>query len=348
MQNLCSMTKLHSRRPVRRHLIGIECVKMPIQVVHEEEFLIFRSFSVLWWVASWGETSSSASCSPVVVTVCSLLLPDFLLVIPCRCLWGKSQCGDGRECPSRSWIELVSSCDIWSVSVVRCDKTSDLSFSGSSKIVPLRKWTIRNSTCLNDSPAGGEKSGWILSMKFNVSGVYISDRRQRSQCPWLISVRASEFCICSSIKFISWQTEIAMDRARSKGEVYTALKRTPWDFKNTANALPCRLPFGVKPASGHRPPTKSDLKFNSHSPWLIRKTSITTRSSSIELEEKLRVNKGGGGSCGGGAKTLYGSQTLIAGPNRGVPRDDGWGDNGDANAWQGSISGSCSRTFLTK
>ena len=221
MQILCDIAGLHPRMPVRRHLIGAEWVKTPIEEeTQEEELLTFISLRQLWaWGGSRGDISSSASWSPVVVTICSLLLPDFFLESPCRCLWSKSHWGGGREGPSWLWIGFERAWELWCVnsrfSFWEGGEKSDLNFSGSPRMVPFKNCTIRNSTCLNDSPDGAEKSGWNLSIKLIISGVYTSDRWQPSQCPWLISRSASEDCICSSPKFISctgWCAEISIKR----------------------------------------------------------------------------------------------------------------------------------------
>ncbi|KAG9458389.1 hypothetical protein H6P81_002897 [Aristolochia fimbriata] len=76
-------------------------------------------------------------------------------------------------------------------------------FSSNLDTVLFRNSTMRNSTCLSDSPAGAEKSGGHRSIKLIISGVYISDWRHPSHCPRLISVSASEDCICSLKKFNS-------------------------------------------------------------------------------------------------------------------------------------------------
>lgn len=207
MHILGDIIGLHPRRPVRRHLIGTEWVKTPMQyAIQDEEVRSFESCRELWWLTSWGDISSSASWSPVV-TNCSLLLPDFFFESPCRCRLSISQWGGGREGPSWSWIELLGVWDMWCenprLSLWWCMEKPDLNFSRNSRTLPFRNSTIRNSTCRSDSPDGAEKSGWNLSMRSKVSGVYISDRRQPSQCPWLISTNASKDCICSSAKFIS-------------------------------------------------------------------------------------------------------------------------------------------------
>lgn len=134
---------------------------------------------------------------------------------------------------------------------------------------------------------------------------------------------------------ITWQTDAAVSFARSNGDEYTAPNRTPCDLRNTASALAWRFPFPVSAAAGHRPPTRSGRSPTSHSPWQIKNTS-TIQSSS---------NPSNGGICLG-ERRLYGSHTLIDGPNRGVPSDDSCGESGDADAWQGRISGACCRSFL--
>lgn len=134
---------------------------------------------------------------------------------------------------------------------------------------------------------------------------------------------------------ITRQTDAAVSFARSNGDEYTAPNRTPCDLRNTASALAWRFPFPVSAAAGHRPPTRSGRSPTSHSPWQIKNTS-TVQSSS---------NPSNGGICLG-ERRLYGSHTLIDGPNRGVPSDDSCGESGDADAWQGRISGACCRSFL--
>lgn len=210
MQIFCVITGLHPRMPVRRHLIGVEWLKTP---THEEDtregaVRTFMSRTNVWLLGTTrGDISSSASWSPVVVTTWSRLLPDFFLGRPWRCLCNKSQLGGVRDGPSRSCIMFGSAL------VLRFPKTglslgsggekSDLNLSGNATTVPFRNWTIRNSTCLSDSPDGAEKSGWNFSIKLTVSGVKTSDRWHPSQWPWLISTSASDDCICSSEKFNS-------------------------------------------------------------------------------------------------------------------------------------------------
>ena len=56
----------------------------------------------------------------------------------------------------------------------------------------------------------------------------------------------------------------------------------------------CCFPAIVNAASGHCLETKSGLRLSSHSPWLIKNTSTTIRSSSIALDEKLLEKTIGG------------------------------------------------------
>lgn len=71
-QIFCDITGLQPRRPVRRHLIGVEWVKTP---THEETREgVFRTFMsrVKDWllgITTRGDISSSASLSPVEVTI---------------------------------------------------------------------------------------------------------------------------------------------------------------------------------------------------------------------------------------------------------------------------------------
>jgi len=210
MQNLCDIRGLHPRRPVRRHLIGTEWVNSPIQATVGEKLLKPELCRELWWFALPEEISSSIT-SPVFVTNCSLLLPDFFLENAGRCLLSKSHWLGAREGPSWSWIEFVRRA--WELCCANawlsfwCDDKSNLNFSCNPRTVPFKKLIIRNSTCLSDSPEGAVKSGWDLSIKAWISGVYISDRRQPSQFPWLISVSASEDWICSSEKLTSCSLE---------------------------------------------------------------------------------------------------------------------------------------------
>lgn len=168
MQSFCNITGQQPRRPVRRHLIGIEWVKTPIHEEMEVELLTLESCRAFWSLASLGEISSSPSWLPVVVTYCNLLLPDFFLENAGRCLWIISHCCDRRGGGSGSWENpwLL----IW-----WCNVKSDINFSGSPRIL-FKNWTILNSTCLCDSPDGAQKSGWKFSIKLRTSGVYISER----------------------------------------------------------------------------------------------------------------------------------------------------------------------------
>lgn len=199
-QILCDITGLQPRMPVRRHLIGVQWLKIPTHDDGEEEtsegvVRTFMSRTKGWLLGTTrGDISSSASLSPVVTTW-SRLLPDFFLGRPCRCL------GGAREGPSRSWIVFGSEkTGLW---VGSGGEKSGLNLSGNAMIVPFRNWSIRNSTCLSDSPDGGEKSGWNFSIKFVVSGVKTSERWHPSHWPWLISTRASDDWMCSSAKFNS-------------------------------------------------------------------------------------------------------------------------------------------------
>ena len=67
--------------------------------------------------------------------------------------------------------------------------------------------------------------------------------------------------------------------------------------------LACHFPATINVASGHRSETKSGLRLSSHSPWLIKNTSTTVRSSSITLDKKLleKTPSGSDGRGGGGA-----------------------------------------------
>lgn len=210
MQNLCNIKGLHPRRPVRRHLIGTECVNSPIQETDGEKLLKLELCSEIWWFTLLEWTSSSTS-SPVVVINCSLLLPDFFLEKAGRwCLLGESHWFGWREGPSGSCVEFERAWELcWANAWLSfwCDDKTDLNFSCNPRTVSFKKWIIRNSTCRSDSPAGAVKSGWNRSIQPWTSGVYISERRQPSQLPWLISVRASEDWIWSSGKFTSWSKE---------------------------------------------------------------------------------------------------------------------------------------------
>ena len=84
-----------------------------------------------------------------------------------------------------------------------------------------------------------------------------------------------------------------------------SLYRFPLSSTSPPFTLACRFLATVNAVLGHCPETKSGLRLSSHSPWLIKNTSTTVRSSSITLDEKLleKTLDGGGGKGRGGARS---------------------------------------------
>lgn len=181
------MAELHPKIPVTRHLIGIEWLKIPTQEEELEDEM--PSSSASWW-------------SPLL-TNCRRLFPDFFLESPPR-RWHRGEGRrDGVEPLSLPWMEMELGFG---------SEKSDLNFSGRERTVLFKNWTIRNWTSLRVSPSGVQKSGSSWSIRSKISGVYTSDVGHPSQCPWLISVRASAGWIRSVGKFISWKNTLCYRR----------------------------------------------------------------------------------------------------------------------------------------